>query len=257
VRKRAAYWLLERRNLTGAAMLHATSSAEARSLQRWVAGIPVAILPNGVEVRPEELPARGAFRRSLEIPEDASLIVFVGRLHPIKRLDLLAAAFDRIRINRPKTHLVIAGPDEGGHRSRLEPLFAGAGRAVHWTGELNEAAKWELLANADALVMCSQSESFGRSVLEALAAGVPVVVTRTCPWQQVEITGSGFWVPQTVEAIADALLELLGDRARARTMGERGRALARSTYSWDAIARTMAMHYQAVADAWPRSVSIA
>ena len=257
LRKRLAFRLLERRNLTGAALLHAASSLEARSLERWARGIPLAIVPNGVELRPEPPPAREGFRRSLGLPPDTPLIVFLGRVHPIKRLDLLAAAFDRIRAVRPGAHLLIAGPDEDGHRSRLEPHFAGAGPAVRFMGELGEFAKWTLLANADVLVMCSQSESFGRSVVEALAAGLPVVVTRTCPWQQVETAGCGFWVAHTAEAIADATLEVLRDPASARRMGERGRALARSTYSWDAIARTMARHYETVVSAWPRPVSVA
>ena len=257
LRKRIAYWLRERGHVRGAALLHATSSEEARSLERWAPGIPVAVVPNGVEVRGEASSTRDAFRRTLGLPPDTPLIVFLGRLHPIKRLDLLAAAFDRIRAARPGTHLIVAGPDEGGHRARLEPLFAGAGRAVRFVGELDETAKWALLANADVLAMCSQSESFGRSVLEALAAGVPVVVTRTCPWQQVETAGCGFWVAHTAEAIADATLELLRDPARARAMGERGQTLARSAYSWDAIARAMLLHYEAVARARPRPVTVA
>ncbi len=255
-RKRLAYWLLERRKMTGAAMLHATSFAEAQSIERRDLGVPVTIVPTGVDARPDEPPERGAFRRSLGLPEEVPLIVFVGRVHPIKRLDLLAAAFDRIRVIRPGAHLVIAGPDEGGHRSWLEPRFAGAGGAVHWTGELSDSAKWTLLADAHVLVMCSQSESFGRSVAEALASGVPVVVTQTCPWQEVETTSCGFWVPQNAEAIAEAVLELLSDPVRARIMGERGRALVRDKYSWEAIARATVRCYEAVAAAWPRLASV-
>ena len=255
-RKRLAYWLLERRNVAGAALLHATSPAEAQSLERRAPGVPVAVLPNGVDARPNESPDRGTFRRSLSLPEGVPLIVFVGRVHPIKRLDLLAAAFDRVRVIHPGAHLVIAGPDEEGHRSRLEPRFAGAGRAVHWTGELSEPAKWTLLADAHVLVMCSQSESFGRSVAEALGSGVPVVVTQTCPWQEVATTGCGFWVPQNAEAIAEALLDLLSDPLKARGMGERGRALVRDKYSWDAIARATARSYEAVVTAWPRLTTV-
>src|SRR5439155_1126553 len=176
-RKRLAYSLLDAKNVAGAALLHATSRAEAQSLARRAPAVPIVVLPNGVDARPVEAPARGAFRRSLGLPETAPLIVFLGRVHPIKRLDLLAAAFDRIRVVHPGAHLVIAGPDEGGHRRRVEPRFAQAGASVHWTGELSEPAKWTLLADAGVLVMCSQSESFGRSVAEALAAGVPVGVT--------------------------------------------------------------------------------
>jgi phosphatidyl-myo-inositol dimannoside synthase len=98
-------------------------------------------------------------------------------------------------------------------------------------------------------VMCSDSESFGMSVLEAMAAAVPVVVTRTCPWPDVHRHGSGFWVDQRAGAIADALHRVLSDPARAREMGRRGRALAETRYRWDVIAESFAAEYQALAPA--------
>ena len=117
--------------------------------------------------------------------------------------------------------------------------------AVHWIGEVGEADKWALLADADALVMCSDSESFGLSVLEAMAAAVPVVATRTCPWEEVETAGCGFSVPHDARALAGALGRLLDEPVRARAMGQKGRALARAKYSWDAIAGAMAGHEDA------------
>jgi glycosyltransferase involved in cell wall biosynthesis len=81
------------------------------------------------------------------------------------------------------------------------------------------------------------------SVLEAMAAAVPVVVTRTCPWSDVERHEAGYWVEQNPAAIGDALVRILNDPDRARAMGERGRALAERTYRWDAIARAFTEQY--------------
>jgi glycosyltransferase involved in cell wall biosynthesis len=245
-RKQAAYWMRERRHLEGAALLHAASDAEARTLARRVPSVSVAMLPNGVDAPADEDLARGRFRHRLGLAADAPLIVLLGRLHPIKRLDLLAAAFAEVRARYRTARLVIAGPDEDGYRGRVEPLFAPERGAVHWTGEVGEADKWALLADADALVMCSDSESFGLSVLEAMAAGVPVVATRTCPWEEVETAGCGFWVPHDAHALASALGRLLGEPAWARAMGQKGRVLARAKYSWDSIAGAMAGHYEDV-----------
>jgi glycosyltransferase involved in cell wall biosynthesis len=176
-RKRLAYGLVERRNLRAAAFLHATSEAEAEALRLWAPGVPVVTVANGVD-SPGEPPVRaGAIRRRLGIPDGAPIVVFLGRIHPIKRLDLLASAFDRVRAARPDAHLVIAGPDEGGERTRIGSRFAAAGAMVHWAGEVGGADKWELLAESDCLVLCSDSESFGTSAAEALVAGLPVVVT--------------------------------------------------------------------------------
>lgn len=246
-RKWIAYWAMERRNLAGAAFLHATSPAEAEALGYRGAGAPVVMLPNGVDLPEGGMPARGAFRRRLGVEGGAPVVAFLGRIHPIKRLDLLAAAFERVRAEHPAARLVIAGPDYGGYLWMIEPHFARVGTAVHWTGQLSEPEKWSLLTDADALVMCSDSESFGISVVEAMAARLPVVVTRTCPWQEVETAGAGFWVPQRADAIADGLLGILDHPARARQMGERGGELVRSRFGWDALARTMAERYETAA----------
>jgi glycosyltransferase involved in cell wall biosynthesis len=245
-RKRIAYWLVERQRLASAAFVHATSCTEAEAIQSWSHEAPVVTLPNGVEMPDLRSLSRGGFQRRLKLPLDAQLVVFLGRLHIKKRLDLLASAFDRIRVAHPRAHLVIAGPDEGGYRRRMEPLFAGAGESVHWTGQLDDSEKWSLFGDAAALVMCSESENFGLAVLESMAAGVPVVVTKTCPWAEVQVADCGFWVPQDVEAIAEALSRLLSHPEGARAMGERGMALARGKYSWERIATQMAEHYRSV-----------
>jgi glycosyltransferase involved in cell wall biosynthesis len=94
--------------------------------------------------------------------------------------------------------------------------------------------------------MCSDSENFGMSVAEALAAGVPVVVTRTCPWQAAADAGAGFWVDQSSDAIADALLRVLADAAAASVMGERGRMLARREFSLAAVGQRWTAAYRDV-----------
>ena len=72
-----------------------------------------------------------------------------------------------------------------------------ANTAIHRLGELNEPDKWWLLSESAVFALCSDSESFGMSVVEAMAAGMPVVVTHTCPWQEVETVGCGMWVHNT------------------------------------------------------------
>lgn len=246
-RKRLAWALVERRHLFGATLLHATSEAERRALRRWAPGVPVVTIPNGVEAPRGSNESREAVRRRMGIPAEAPVVLFLGRIHPIKRLDLLARAFEQVRIARPDAHLVIAGPDERGHRRDVEPRFAAMGAAVHWTGELGETEKGSVLAASDLLVLCSDSESFGLSVVEAMAAGRPVVATRTCPWEVLESAGAGFWVPQEAGAVAVAAIEVLRNPERAREMGARGQALARERYTWDAVATAMAGRYRQAA----------
>jgi glycosyltransferase involved in cell wall biosynthesis len=247
LRKRLAYPVADRRVIRDAARLHATSRSEFEDLDtRWGPGRTVYI-PNGVE-----LPSSGEApegRARFNLPPTAPLILFLGRIHPIKRLDLLAAAFARVRARHPDAHLVIAGPDEEGHRSRIAPLFTPFGSSVTWTGRVDETGKRQLLEAASALVLCSNSESFGMSAAEAMAAAVPVVVTRTCPWPEVESHDAGFWVEQNPEAIAVAVITLLANEPAAQAMGRRGRALIAGHYSWSQAASALINEYEAIASA--------
>jgi glycosyltransferase involved in cell wall biosynthesis len=231
-RKRAGWALIESRLVSGARLLHATSQIEYDTLRELRTGVPVIFIPNGVEIEPQQR----------DVPA-APLVVFVGRLHPIKRLDLLIDAFAAVRQARPDAKMAIAGPDEAGCRDALVARAGHHADAVTWVGAIDEAQRRNLLGRASALVMCSDSESFGMSVLEAMAAAVPVVVTRTCPWSDVERHEAGYWVEQNPAAIGDALVRILNDPDRARAMGKRGRALAERTYRWDAIARAFTEQY--------------
>jgi glycosyltransferase involved in cell wall biosynthesis len=248
-RKAVAFPLLERRNLGRAAFLHATAATEYQTLDRLALGVRSVLVPNAVDGVLNREDYAGTLRKRLGVCSDVPIVAWLGRIHPIKRLDLLAEAFCQVHKHIP-AHLVIAGPDETGQRRSLERLLSGVSTAVHWLGELNDEQKRELLSDANVLVLCSNSESFGMSVLEALAAGTPVVVTRTCPWQEVESAGCGFWVEQEAQAIAKALLDILSDPILAATMGKKAQQLVRSNYSWDVAALKMVKYYsQSIAGA--------
>lgn len=232
LRKRIAWALIERGTIDGASLLHATSEREHDTLRSLRPGADLALVPNGVEI-PDQAPAMS--RRPV--------IAFVGRIHPIKRLDLLVDAFASLRAAGRPVELVVAGPDEAGLRDALTARASHAATAIRWLGPVDVVRKQALLAEASALVLCSDAESFGLSAAEAMAAGVPVVVTRTCPWADVERYGTGFWVDQRVDAIAAALSRLLDQPQAARAMGARGHALMEQKYRWDVIAADMERHY--------------
>jgi glycosyltransferase involved in cell wall biosynthesis len=246
-RKRLVYPLADRRVIRDAARLHATSQLEFEELTRLTNPDRVVFVANGVELPRVSAIDQRAARERFKLPAEAPLVLFLGRIHPIKRLDLLAAAFDRVLQHHPDAHLVIAGPDEDGHRAQIAPLFTAFGDAVTWTGRVDEAGKRELLNAAAVLVMCSDAESFGMSVAEAMAAGTPVVVTRTCPWPDVESHHAGFWVEQTPDAVATGVNALLSDRSAARAMGCRGRSLVASQYSWPHAASALITEYKTIA----------
>lgn len=234
-RKRLVYPFADARVVRRAARLHATSGTEFNELNCIPATGRGVYVPNGVD-----MPRSTNGSRS-------PMVLFLGRIHPIKRLDLLATAFAQVLTHHPNAQLVIAGPDEGGHRATVAPLFAPFADAVTWTGRVDDDKKNELLAKASVLVMCSNSESFGMSAAEAMAAGTPVVVTRTCPWPDIETHQSGYWVEQNAGAIADAVTAVLSHPTAAAEMGQRGRQLIAANYSWSIAAAALIREYQNLA----------
>ena len=234
-RKRAAWALSDRQVVERASVLHATSARECATLESLAIGVPVVAIPNGIAIEPLAAPVARQ-----------PLVLFVGRIHPIKRLDLLIDAFASVRDRRPEVRLVIAGPDEAGLKPALEARAGRHAAAITWEGAVDDRRRRELLSQASMLAMCSDTESFGMSVLEAMADAVPVVVTKTCPWPDVERHQTGFWVDQNVDAVAAALDRILANPSAARAMGERGRALAASTYGWSSVAAEFVDRYRAL-----------
>jgi glycosyltransferase involved in cell wall biosynthesis len=248
-RKRIAYQVFDRRLLSGAVRVHATSVEEAAALEHVVDPNRVITIPNGVDIdEVTAAPVPNQVRTRLGIPA-GPLVLFLGRLHPIKRLDLLAGAVARVREVSPSVNLVLAGPNENNHLAALASHLAPLGGAVRSVGPVHDADKWALLREAAVLVNCSDSESFGMSVVEAMAAGRPVVVTQTCPWSEVARERAGCWVPQDIQSIADAILSILRNTSVADAMGAAGARLVAARYGWRAIGETMARCYTDVVSA--------
>lgn len=239
-RKTMCYNLWEKRNVNAASFLHATSTSEERSLRLMSLVPPIHVVPNGIFLPPTAPEPR--WRKRLGLSKSAAFVLYLGRLHPNKRVDLFLEAAAKLRRQHSEVHAVVAGPSDGIDPETL--AAASRNRNLHFLGEVSGDDKWALLHEASALVLCSDSESFGMSVIEAMAMHTPVVVTRTCPWEEIERLGCGFWVEQQPDAIASALSRLLADPDRARQMGEQGHALVESRYDWEAVGRDMAARYE-------------
>ena len=143
--------------------------------------------------------------------------------------------------------LVIAGPDDNGHRRELELLADSLGirDSVEFRGPAYEAEKWSLLANADLFVLPSFTENFGIVVAEAMAAGVPVITTTGTPWSMLQEHAVGWWVAPTVPAITIALRAALASPAAdLAAMGQRAHARAAREFTWKQIAHSLHAAYR-------------
>jgi glycosyltransferase involved in cell wall biosynthesis len=156
----------------------------------------------------------------------APTIVYLGQLHPIKRIDVLVDAFAQVHSELPEARLeVIGAPSPHGEALREQAARLGLGDSIAFRGMIPEQDKAGALGSAHVFALLSASEGLPITPLEALACGTPVVLSPGCGLPQVDGVG-GIVCEGTAASAADALLALLRDPERARQLGEAGRALA-------------------------------
>lgn len=196
----------------------ATSELEREDL--LAAGIDpekVVVRRNGIDV-PDRLPERGGFRKSLDLPEIATVILFLGRIVSKKRPDLLIQAFadwEGRASDRQNSFLIVAGPKESDRYVRSLKSLAkslGVSERVLFIGPIYGDQKWQAYRDADVFVLPSENENFGNTAAEAASCGTPVIVTDRCGTAPL-IERAGLIVPPERVAIANAIEKILGDRA--------------------------------------------
>jgi len=239
--KKWSYRLIESRILRGAAAIQYTceqEAAEAREL-----GVPDSgvVVPNPVDLcYAAPTPAAN--------PGRSPSLLFLSRLDAKKGLELLLAAFARVRCHYPAAILVIAGdgPAEFVEGLKRQSRQLGEESAVVWAGFLQGEAKSKALAQADVFVLPSHSENFGVAVVEAMGAGLPVVVSdQVGIHREVSDAGAGLVTECTVDSLEAALLQVLGDSALRATMAQCAVELAR-TFSREAVAQQLAELYATI-----------
>lgn len=223
--------------LAKAAFVHVLNPYEAAAIKSFNLPTPIEIIPNGIfeaEVSPP--PAPGAFRaKHPELGADP-YVLFLSRMHFKKGLDYLVEAFATLSAAHPALRLVIAGPDDG-YLATLKELIQRAGVAsrVHLVGPLYGRDKLAAFVDATAFCLPSRQEGFSVAILEAMACGIPVVITQECRFPQVASAGAGFVVPLGAGPTAAALDRVL-KLADPKTMGAKGRGLVMSQFTWPRIA---------------------
>jgi glycosyltransferase involved in cell wall biosynthesis len=243
LKKRVAWHLYQRHDLQHARCHHTTAEAEAENVRNLGLGVPVVVVPNGVDVPPERsCICSSAIEKT--VPRTA---LFLGRIYPIKGLPMLVEAWARVRPNG--WLLRIAGPDEAGHQEQIERAVSAAGlcEVVSFSGPILHQMKDAAFFDAELFVLPTHSENFGMVVAEALAHGLPVLTTTGAPWSILRERGCGWWVDATVDGLAEGLHQATSlDTGALRAMGRKGRALVAEQFGWKRIADLMLSTYEAV-----------
>lgn len=243
--KRLFWPIIQRPAFDSITCFHATAEAEFWDIRRLGFRQPVAIVPNGIDI-PELSEAKSSAVRTL---------LFLGRLHAKKGLDMLLPVWRAIQENFPDWQLRIVGGDDGYHGSsgylallRTQAAVLGVKR-VEFVGELHGREKLRAYQSADLFVLPTYSENFGMTVAESLASGTPAIVTKGAPWQGLETHDAGWWIEIGEKPLTDCLQTALSlDSDSLSAMGRRGRQWMKDEFSWDRVGASMADTYRWLLD---------
>ena len=254
LRKKVYTALVEGKNLRRASCLHALSRPEIGHLRALAPGTPVCFVPNGVDLAPfDDLPARSALEAEFPELRGKFVLLFYGRLHVKKGLDLLADALADVGRDFPELHVLLAGTDDGALRPFRERCAAhDVGSRTTWVGHVSGARARSVWGAADGFVLPSYSEGFSMAVLEALACRLPALISTACHFPELATADGGLVVDPTAAAVKAGLRALLerspDDRA---ALGLRGRALVERQYTWAQQGRRLSEVYRWLAGGGP------
>ncbi len=234
--KRPFWPLIQKPALAATACFHATAETEYEDIRRMGFHQPVAIIPNGIDMPAQTYGGKGSPRT----------LLFLGRVHPSKGLDILLPAWKMVQERFAGWRLVIAGPDNGGYLEKMQALAAQLQlKRIQFVGALKGKDKWQAYQAADIFVLPSYSENFGMTVAEALASGVPAIVSKGAPWRELASRNAGWWIDIGSDALVNCLNEALGQRPETLAeMGQCGRAWMQSEFSWRRVGMMMSQTYQ-------------
>ena len=241
--------LLERPNLAGSAGIHFTSPQEAKVSERFGTTPPDYIIPLGVKL--PQIPPPGKAREKWGIPQDLPIVLFMSRIDPKKGLDLLIPALEKLLQQGEKFHFVLAGtnPQDPNFETQIQQQIQNSplNSCTTITGFVTGELKAQLLRDADIFTLPSYYENFGIAVAEALAYGVPVVISdQVHIWEDIAQANGGWICHCEVESLTQSLQMALQQPQERQQRGQNAQQLAQEKYSWEAIARQTLEVYQAI-----------
>lgn len=213
-------------------------------------GVPedrIAIIPNGLDLSQfSNLPERGTFRSKYGISDNCKIILYIGRLHGSKGLDLLIDAFNKVIQERENFQLVIIGPDDGYLRQiKSKTNYLGSQDKIKIIGFIPNNEKIQALIDSDVFVTPSYS-GFPVTFLEACACGLPIITSThgdNLNWIHNNV---GFVVEYNSSKLRDAILKLVDDEDLSRKFSNQGKRLVAGQFNWNAICDIIEMQYRDV-----------
>jgi glycosyltransferase involved in cell wall biosynthesis len=239
--------LIEKPNLNAAKFVHCTAEAEAQDVLNFGIAAPKTVIPLGVKPPMPLTNAKQQLRNRFSIPEDVPIVLFMSRIHPKKRLDLLIKVLGELRLQQ-NFHLIVAGSGAEGYVESLHQLISECQikNQTTFVGFVTGEDKNLILQGSDLFVLPTHSENFGIALAEAMVVGLPIITTpgvNISP--EIAKAKAGIIVDDDTH-LQLAIAQLLQSPQLRNQMGENGRILALERYSWPSIAKQFVEIYTKV-----------
>jgi glycosyltransferase involved in cell wall biosynthesis len=232
------FWLtIQNPSLKSTTMFHATAFSEYEDIRRLGFKQPIAIIPNGIDIPiHQRMDKNNSFRN----------LLFLGRLHPNKGIEILLKAWYAVQNNYLNWRLLIVGPDENGHLEYLKSIINELKiQRVDFLGPIYGEQKWELYNSSDLFILPSHSENFGMTIAEALASGIPAIVFKGAPWERLIEKKAGWWIDNDLNVLIECLKNVLNyTPEELRFFGNNGKLWMENDFTWDIIAEKMKKSYE-------------
>jgi glycosyltransferase involved in cell wall biosynthesis len=238
------------KTLYGASKVFALTETEKNQYLKM--GVPeekIEIVPLGINLEDySNLPKKGNFRSKYNIKPDEILLIFIGRIHKIKGLDLLVEGFEELLKNREKNiKLAIIGPDYG-FQQQLKNMIQEKKleKQILLTGPLYKKEKQEALIDSDIFIMPSQYESFTTSGLEAMACEKPLILTKNNHIHDWVDGNVGLACDYDKFSLKNSLEKLIDNESLRKQFGKEGKKLVEEKYNWDVIDKQILNIYKSI-----------
>jgi glycosyltransferase involved in cell wall biosynthesis len=242
-RNRTKKWIARKlyvdHNLSKSSGLLVSTRSEESQLRRIGYESPIHIIPNGVNLHRFILPNRVNARNRFSLQKNDFALLYLGRIHPKKGLDILIEALSSIHKAHANVCLLVAGSfANASYEQTIHSLIDKhhLQDRVTLLGELNDDEKLYAYAAANLFVLPSHSEGFSNAILEAMACSLPVVITPGCNFPEVALEGAGLVIDASAPSLTNAVESLLSNQKNLERMGNCGRQLIEQRYDWRLLA---------------------
>lgn len=247
------YWnLFGKKIIARASAVHFLSQKEREDSKQFCGSVPSFIVPNGVFTRrlTHNPKTRSELRRKLGLPENALVLLFLGRVHPKKQIDLVIRALPAVLTHRKDVFFLIVGPlDPIDYMQSLRNMIKDLKLESHviWAGFVANEETPAYYSAADLLVLPSLVEGVSMSLTEAMAASLPVLISnRVANWVEIEEDGAGLVINPSLKEVEQALLKICLSPELLLTLSRQARLAAENRYDIRITAGLMAKAYEDV-----------